>query len=56
MSRHHDSARSSCGWIVFVVPVKRVTASLVTEVPLDSALKRTRATVWTVPVGLVVHE
>ena len=42
------------------MPVKRVTASLVTDVrPVPSAdgieLKRTRATVWTRPVGLFVH-
>ena len=37
-----------------VGPVKRVTASLVTEVPSGSAPKRTRATVCTWPVGFAV--
>ena len=41
-------ARGPRNWpAVLVVPVKRVTASLVTDVPSGSALKRTRATVWT---------
>ncbi len=30
-------------------------ASLVIDVPSGSAFPRTRATVWTVPVGLVAH-
>jgi hypothetical protein len=36
-------------------PVKRVTASLVTDVPSGSAPKRTRATVCTCPVGFAAH-
>ena len=64
MSRHHDSARSCWGWSVFDVPVKRVMASLVTDWRPTTVLaasntgmllKRTRATVWTRPVGLFVH-
>ena len=49
-----------CGWSVFALPVKRVTASLVTDSRSTDGrsasgieLKRTRATVWTV-AGRVV--
>ena len=56
MSRHHESARAPWGCSVAVVPVKRRIASLVTDVqPRGIELKRTRATVWTEPVGFVVH-
>src|SRR3954454_17593531 len=55
MSRHHAAARSSCGWLVLVAPVQRWIATLVTDVPSGIVLKRTRATVWTVPVGLLAH-
>src|SRR3954452_18375129 len=51
MSRHQAAARSPCGW--FVVDAR--TASLGTDEPSGIVLKRTRATVWTVPVGLVAH-
>src|SRR5690242_13271291 len=55
MSRHQDAARSSCGWLVLRLPVRRWMVSLVTDVPSGSALNRTRATVCTVPVGFVAH-
>jgi hypothetical protein len=45
----------SCGWIVAVPPVKRDTASLVIDEPSGSVFPRTRATVWTEPVGFVAH-
>ena len=57
MSRHQDTGTSPWGWFCAVVPVKRETASLVTDEPSGSGMfdSRARATVCTRPVGLLVH-
>ena len=54
MSRHQAAGRLSCGWLAWTAVLKRLVgvASLVIDVPSGSAFPRTRATVWTVPVGL----